>query len=227
MNVLIFGAHADDPEVSMGGTILKLTKAGHNVKLVICILPQENRLGEVIEGAKTSRMLYQKQAAKRLNCHLEILDLDPYQFQFDRKLVKTIDNQVTEFKPDVIFTHWNEDTHQDHKAVANATFAAARKNNVTVLMYEQLTLGGIGPFSFSSHVYVNISDVIEEKINAVKSYEFINENDIEAITSLAKFRGNQIGVLFAECFQVCKIITSISEKGFTLEGLWGKDDKRK
>ena len=39
--ILVFSPHADDAEVSMGGTIRKLTQSGHNVTLVVCIVPSE------------------------------------------------------------------------------------------------------------------------------------------------------------------------------------------
>jgi len=72
-----------------------------------------------------------------------------------------------------------------------------------------------------------LSKNIEEKINAVKSYEFISEQDLDAIVSLAKFRGNQIGVDYAECFQVCKVIIEIEKEGFVFKGLWDDDKRRK
>lgn len=227
MKVLVIGAHADDPEISMGGTISKLVEEGHKVKLLICILPAESREGELIKDGKKDRLSFQKKAAKKLGCKLTVLDLDPYHFSFDRNLVKKIDKEIIDYKPDVIFTHWDNDTHQDHKAVAYSTFAAARKNNVTVLMYEQLTLGGISPYDFSSHVYVDISNTIDKKIESVKSYSFISEKDIEAVISLAKFRGNQLGVDYAECFQVCKIIAEIDSSGFSFRGLWDENKRRR
>ena len=219
MKVLVIGAHADDPEVSMGGTISKLVDQGHQVKMVVCIIPQEDRQGDVVDSAKKSRESFQVRATKMLGAEVKILDLDPYDFSFNRSLVKTLDREIVEFSPDVIFTHWENDSHQDHKAVSQATFAAARKNNKSVLMYEQLTLGGLTPHSFKSHVYVDISECIQRKIESVKCYEFLPEKDIEAIISLARFRGNQIGVSYAECFEVCKIIGEITPTGFEITGL--------
>jgi len=216
MKLLVIGAHSDDPEVSMGGSISKFTNSGNDVKLLVCIIPQESRDGKIMQGAKKRRLSYQEEAAKRLNCEIEVLDMNPYEFKFDRKLVKLIDDIIVEYQPDVIFTHWDHDTHQDHKAVAEATFAAARKNNISVLMYEQLTLGGISPDSFKSHVYVDITETIEDKIKSIKSYKFLSESDIEAVYSLSRFRGNQIGVKYAECFEVCKVIANIDNGYFSI-----------
>lgn len=219
MKVLVIGAHADDPEVSMGGTISKFVDEGHEVRMLICILPEENRQGEIVDSAKENRKNSQIESAKSLGISVEILDLDPYNFYFNRKLVKMIDKSIVDFCPDIIFTHWENDSHQDHKAVSQATFAAARKNDISVLMYEQLTLGGLTPHSFKSHVYIDISKQIEKKIDGVRCYEFLPEKDIEAIISLARFRGNQIGVDYAECFEVCKVIGKIDKNCFCISGL--------
>lgn len=215
--ILVISPHADDAEVSMGGTINRLSKEGHQVKLLVCIIPGELRSGQHDANFAEGRIYSQSQAATKLNVDFEVLNLDPYKISFNRELVKLLDRKITEFLPDIIFTQWNHDSHQDHQAVSNATFAAARKNDTTVLMYEQLTLGGITPYSFGSHVYVDISDSIEEKLESVKSYvpETLKEKDVDAVMALAKFRGNQIGVEFAECFEVCKVISTINSVGMT------------
>tara|TARA_R110000824_G_scaffold28179_1_gene94951 strand:- start:29 stop:706 length:678 start_codon:yes stop_codon:yes gene_type:complete len=221
MKILVIGAHADDPEVSMGGTIAKFVAEGHEVRLLVCIIPCEDRDGEKIEKAKKTRWQYQESSAMILGTSTKVLDMDPYTFGLNRNLVKVLDREIVNFKPDCVFTQWDHDSHQDHKAVAHATFAATRKNNISVLMYEQLTLGGITPDSFKSHIYVDITDTIEKKIESVKCYEFLSDNDIEAIYSLARFRGNQIGVKYAECFEVCKFISQISTSGLEVSALQG------
>lgn len=213
--ILVFSSHADDAEISMGGTISKLTKNGNDIKLIVCIIPSEARDGTVVNQKRLGRKSAQKKAAVDLGVDLEILDLDPYDISFDRILVKLLDKKIQEYSPDIIFTQWNHDSHQDHQAVSDATFAASRKNNITVLMYEQLTLGGITPHAFRSHVYVDISDTIDQKIKSVERYVPVtfNSKDVDAIKSLARFRGNQIGVEYAECFEICKLIANI-DSGF-------------
>ena len=55
MKILVIGAHADDPEVSMGGTIAKFVAEGHEVRLLVCIIPCEDRNGEKIENQQERR----------------------------------------------------------------------------------------------------------------------------------------------------------------------------
>ena len=91
-------------------------------------------------------------------------------------------------------------------------------------MYEQLTLGGLTPHSFKSHIYVDVSDCIDEKLKSVERYipNTLQLKDLEAVKSLARFRGNQIGVKYAECFEVCKAIVNIDSVGFNISGLGDK-----
>lgn len=219
MKVLVIGAHADDPEIAMGGTIANLIKNGHEVKLLICIIPCEARNGDRVESDKITRWKYQKNSILKLGATVKVLDYDPYTFTFNRELVKAIDKEVVDFQPNCIFTHWEHDSHQDHNVVAKATFAATRENTVSVLMYDLLSLGGITPHSFKSDIYVDISDTIEQKIKSVECYKFLSKETIDAIYSIARFRGTQIGVQYAECFQVCKIISPINESGLTISSV--------
>ena len=219
--ILVISPHADDAEVSMGGTIKQFSRNGHHVKLLVCIIPKEHRDGKSDDKKGELRALAQKRAAENLGADLEILYLDPYTISFNRELVKLFDEKIQEFSPDIIFTQWNHDTHQDHQAVADSTFAASRKNDITILMYEQLTLGGITPYHFKSHVYVDISDSIDDKLKSVERYipDTLKPQDLEAVKSLARFRGNQIKVDYAECFEVCKVISSIDTNGIKLTSL--------
>lgn len=226
MKVLVIGAHADDPEVSMGGTIAKFTRLQHETKILIAIIPCEGRDGVASEKRKEERWVECENSAKILGAEIEILDLNPYEMLFTRDLVKLLDKKIMDFSPDIVYTHWNHDSHQDHIAIANATFAATRKNNVSLLMYEQLTLGGITPYSFNSNIFVDISDVIGIKMESVKVYKSQKLDErLKAIYGLATFRGNQIGVKYAESFEAVRTLLDINKNGCSLYGFWESKKK--
>lgn len=216
MKVLVIAAHADDPEIAMGGTIAKFTHSGNEVHLLVAIIPCEDIHGIASEEAKRIRREECINSARFLGADLEILDLDPYQVCFGRSLVKLLDQKITSYAPDIVFTHWEHDSHQDHVAIANATFAAMRRNNVSLLTYEQLTLGGITPYTFKGNVFFDISDDMETKLESVRIYRSQIQrytDRVEAIKGIAAFRGNQIGVKYAEAFEVVKLLFDIKEKG--------------
>tara|TARA_B100001123_G_C15254099_1_gene1003945 strand:+ start:334 stop:945 length:612 start_codon:yes stop_codon:yes gene_type:complete len=198
MNIIAFGAHPDDIEIGVGGTLSKLSAAGHNVVTVLVTLPnnQELRMKEAIA------------ASKILGIELRILDLEPSVLKNSRELVGLFDQLLNEYKPDSIFTHWKFDSHQDHVDITSAVIASTRKNKCSVYMYEPTIPGGITPHGFRSQLYVDITDTIEKKIKGVLAHssQVSNNTDywVEGIEGRARHHGYQIGVKFAECFEIIK-----------------------
>lgn len=222
MKILVIAAHSDDAEVSVGGTIAKLTQAGHEVKMLVAIIPCEDIDGIASEERGKKRRSECEESARLLGAKLEILDLDPYQMWFKRDLVKTLDGKIREFSPDVIFTHWDHDSHQDHVAIANAIFAATRRNNISLIMYEQAIHGGITPYSFKPNLFIDITDVIDLKLKSARVYqpqELKGRQWLKAIEGVAAFRGNQIGTKYAEAFEIVKVFFDIREEGILLRKL--------
>ena len=151
--------------------------------------------------------------AKILGANLEILNLDPYDFQFNRKYIKLFDQKIKGYKPDVIFCCWEHDTHQDHKNLANILLVVTRKNNVSLYMYEAMLPGGLNTYSFNPQYFVNISKYVDVKTEAIKAYKSVFEKKkntyskyFDSIVGRAKFRGEVIGVDYAEAFVVAKRI---------------------
>lgn len=203
MRVLVFGAHPDDIEIGMGGTIVKYSQNNHNVLEVITTIPNQ----------KSTRWNEAENAAKILGAEINILDLDPNEIIFSRKLVREYDKIIRDFSPDVIYTHWNHDSHQDHVAVSNAVIASARKNNCSLYMYEQTIPGGIVPYGFRTQSYVDISDVIDTKTASIMAHKSqVEANDewwLYGVKGRAMYRGYQIHTKYAEAFEVIKEIKLI------------------
>jgi len=213
MNIIVLSPHADDVEIAMGGTIAKYVDEGHNITIITAILPKENLEGNTDEFMSKNRRKEQEKSANILGANLEILDLDPYDFAFNRKYIKLFDQKIKSYKPDMIFSCWEHDTHQDHKNLAKILFAVTRKNNISLNMYEAMLPGGINTYSFNPQCFVNISKYIDLKIKALKAYEsvFVNKKNnyskyFDSIVGRAKFRGEIIGVDYAEAFLIVKKI---------------------
>ena len=203
MRALAFGAHPDDIEVGMGGTIAKYSKKKYDMFMVIAAIPNK----------KEVRWKEAKNAAKILGAELVILDIDPDKIIFSRELVRRFDEAIREYSPDIVYTHWNHDSHQDHVAVANAVIASTRKNNCSLYMYEQTIPGGIVPYGFRTQSFVDISEVIDTKVDSImahKSQVGINgEWWLYGVKGRAMYRGYQINVKYAEAFEVVKEIKRI------------------
>jgi LmbE family N-acetylglucosaminyl deacetylase len=202
--IIAFGAHPDDLEIGMGGTIAKLSAMGYNVQPVIATLPNFVK-SDTKEGRKSESML----SAKVMGCKSPIfLDLSPEQMVFGRKLVTLIDSLIKEHKPDSVFTQWHGDSHQDHQILTSSVISACRNQN-NLFMYETTIPGGITQNSFRPQLFVDITETIDIKKNALECFQsqFIRCGEIwiPAIIGRCSFRGYQVDAKYAEAFEVVKV----------------------
>lgn len=197
--ILIFGAHPDDIELGAGGTVARYIKEGASVLMVVVTTPSPERVEEC------------KSAAKILGSELKMMSIPQEQLVNIRSLVVKFDNIIEDFQPDEIFTHWINDSHQEHRYITQAVIAASRKNSASVYMYEETIPSGITPNSFNAQLFIDISDEIELKLKAIE----INESQfmpnrgqewLEAVRGRCSFRGYQISVNYAESFEIIKEI---------------------
>ena len=203
--ILVFSPHADDVEIAMGGTIAKLSK--HNdITLVTCILPTEDRAGNHDQQMIDNRGIEQAKSAGILGAQLHLVDIDAYNFTYNREYVKLFDQLIVSHEPDVVFSCWEHDTHQDHQTLAKILYSALRKNNISYYMYESTNLGGgVGSNQFAPQVFIDISGKpLQKKIEALKQYKTYIGNVTDSIIARSKYRGGIIGVDHAESFQVIK-----------------------
>jgi len=203
MNVIVFSPHPDDAEVLMGGTIAKYAQQGHSVLIVLVTIPNE----------KERRLEESRKATKILGARLSILDLDPNELVFNRRIVETFDRVIEDFPPDVMYTSWIHDSHQDHIAVSRAAIAAARKNSCSLYMYEQALPSGLTPFTFKAQAFVDISETLEMKVQGIRAHESqlgkFGEQWIDGIVARATYTGCCINTKYAEAFEVVREIKQI------------------
>ncbi len=202
MRVLVFGAHPDDIEIGMGGTIVKHTAMGDEVLMAIATIPsrRETRLREAREGAEV------------LGAGLEILDIPPDDLGMNRRTIREFDRLFSSVDPHLVYTHWDHDSHQDHMAVCQAVLAAGRRNRCSLLMYEQTMPGGVvsGP-GFKAQSFVDISSFIDRKCQSILVHQSqIEQNGgdwwLDGVRGRALYRGYQMNVRYAEAFEVVKEI---------------------
>jgi LmbE family N-acetylglucosaminyl deacetylase len=157
-NILVFGAHPDDLEIGMAGTIAKLSQMGLSVKMVIAVLPNFTEMDK-----KEERKMEAVRSAKVMGCAPpDFLDLSPDEMTHSRKLVGVIDKYISTYKPKAVFTQWIGDSHQDHQVLTQSVISAGR-DTLDLYMYETTIPGGVTEQSFRSQLYVDITDFIEVK----------------------------------------------------------------
>lgn len=209
MRTLALSPHADDVEIGMAGSLYRFANDGDEIKILTAIIPCEHMDGVSDSDFKEKRRREQEKTAKLLGAELEILDLDPYKFAPDREHIKMFDKIINDYSPDRIFTCWRHDSHQDHRTMANIVDVATRKNTCSLYMYETTIPGGFGYNSFNPQYLVNISSFIDKKEEILRTYNSVfgdKTSLIDAIISRSNYRGGQIGVKYAEAFEVVKKI---------------------
>ncbi|MBI3074950.1 MAG: PIG-L family deacetylase [Parcubacteria group bacterium] len=200
--ILIFGGHPDDIEIGAGGTARKLAAMRREVIVCVSTIPEQYQIAlRKKEAANAGKVLG---AAKVLFLPVPLKKLG-----FNRETIGALDKLLAHYSPSAVFTHSLGDSHQDHLALTNSLLSAARRNDFSVFMYEQIIPGGVTTVPFRPHLFVDISAHIDDKIKAIETHKSqvkkYGENWIESIRGRAVMRGAQIGTKYAEAFEVVKI----------------------
>jgi LmbE family N-acetylglucosaminyl deacetylase len=128
LRILCLGAHSDDIEIGCGGTILSMLAARRVECRWIVFSGSGARRKEALSGA--SRFL--KRAAKK---EIEVLDFRDGFFPHQGAEIKTyFEGLKGSHPPDLIFTHYRADRHQDHRVISDLTWNTFRGN--LILEYE-------------------------------------------------------------------------------------------
>lgn len=204
-SVVAFGAHPDDLEIGMGGTLAKLARMDYDVNMIIATLPNF-----VKTDTKEQRRIEATMSAKKLGCkNPQFLDLSPDEITIGRKFVTMIDEIIHKHQPAAVFTQWIGDSHQDHQALTGAVIAASRDYN-NLFMYETTIPGGLTENAFRPQLYIDITETLEMKANALECFHSQKNNRcgnlwIDAVVGRCSYRGYQMNVKYAEAFEVVKV----------------------
>ena len=211
MRIMIIAPHPDDEVLGMGGTIKKLSKK-NNILLTI--------ISEGATAQYTDKKMIQirKDSCKKSAKILGISDMKFLEFPDMKlenipqlKINKKLEEIISKFKPETVYTSPNNDLNLDHKKVFESTLVVTRptSNNIKkVFAYE---LPGHKKNPFNPNVFEDISKEIKYKIQAFKKYKteimkFPHPRSIEAIENLAIQRGIDSGLKRAEAFQLIRSI---------------------
>jgi LmbE family N-acetylglucosaminyl deacetylase len=198
MNVVAIGAHPDDIELGCGGSLLRHVARGDNVTMLVMTSGQRGASRE------SSRVHEQREAARSIGATLRWGGFEDGLIPDGAGTITVIDEVVAAAQADIMYTHAPRDTHQDHRAVAVASLAAARRMQV-VLYYETPSTQAFDPT-----VYVEIDEVLDEKLAAIRAHESqvvrSGPVELEAIAATARFRGFQGRARHAEAFETARFV---------------------
>jgi LmbE family N-acetylglucosaminyl deacetylase len=204
MNILAFGAHPDDIEYGCGGTLALYAQKGHDVFLFVA---SDGGRG----GAPEVRSSEQRDAALALGAR-EVLwgGYPDTEVPLSRELIAAAEAAIRRIHPTMIFVNYPDDTHQDHRNLAQATVSATRYVP-NFLFYEVPSTQ-----HFTPNCYTNVDKVLDLKLAALEAHRSqVTKTNIEDLTilelavSCANFRGIQARVKYAEAFQSVRLLLPI------------------
>ena len=202
LNVLAIGAHPDDIELGCGAALLAHRRAGHAVTMLVMTAG----LGPAEQRARPEE---QEEAAALLQAGLVWGGFEDGRVPPDGPTIQVIEDTITRTGAEVIYTHAAGDSHQDHRAVATATAAAARWAQ-RVLCFESPTTLGFSPTHF-----VDVDGLVEAKLGLIRAHlSQVMKNglvDLEAVEAQARFRGFQARVRHAEAFEATRFVWDIPQ----------------
>ena len=204
MNILAIGAHPDDIEFGCGGALIKYADRGHRIYLMVMT---EGDLGAPKPIRKDEQLDSQTILGVK---HIFWGNYEDTYLEADKDIISEIEHVIADVKPDFIFCHYPDDTHQDHRHLAQAVISATRYIR-NVLFYEGPTTQNFDP-----QIFVDISETLERKIQSLEAHRSqITKTNIENLTiievarSTANFRGTQGRVKFAEAFSSLRLFINI------------------
>ncbi|BFU93229.1 MAG: GlcNAc-PI de-N-acetylase [Nitrospira sp.] len=129
MNILCIGAHADDIEIGCGGTILKLLQAHPGSRVVWVVLTARGDRKK--EAMKSAAAFLQGAGFMKLLTKSFRESYLPHEGKEVKEYFDTLPHVID---PDLIFTHYRHDLHQDHRIVCELTWNTYRRHQI--LEYE-------------------------------------------------------------------------------------------
>jgi LmbE family N-acetylglucosaminyl deacetylase len=204
MNILAIGAHPDDIEYGCAGTLVKYADRGHRILLMILTGGEEG-------GSGDERQREQSAAAEIIGAQQVFWGgYRDTQLPLNKELIDKIEEVLGQVKPDLILVNYGDDTHQDHRILTEATMSATRYVR-NVLFFEGPTTQNFNP-----QVFVDISDTLERKFQALKAHgsqvmktNIENMSIVELARANATFRGIQGRAKFAEAFAPLRLFINI------------------
>ena len=222
-NILCIVAHPDDEALGLGGTLIKHSKEGDIVNIIILSEGEESKsIGNKKNPKRSNNAL---EWSQKTGCNLHKLFDFPDQKldtmpQLD--LVRSIEEEVIKIKPDIVYIHHPGDMNSDHQIAAQVSLASLRPMSYHRVIPEIRAFEtpsstdqapSIEPYIFKPNYYVSISKYWDEKVESLKIYKselgsFPHPRSMEAIKSLAMRRGAESGLEMAEAFTILRKIST-------------------
>lgn len=206
---LFIVAHPDDEILGACGTIVRLAEQGESVAVAVLSQRSKTRENSLLEKAETTH--------RELGVnHSYFFDYEMMKFdKYDRyKMTTDIESVIVREQPDVIYTHDPNDIHNDHRTLYGVVMEAAKlpmRHNSThpisaiyTMEIPSSTDWGAG---FIPNSFVEVTrEQIQKKAQILTTYDDVirespHPRNYDSFVALARYRGSQCGLVYAEAFR--------------------------
>lgn len=186
--LMVFSAHALDFLWRCSGTIARYRKIGADVQIVSLTCGERGESNAVWNRqpgitAESVREIRKQEAARVatiLDAEIKFLDWDDHPIDIPTARILELGDMIKSFRPNIVLTHFTADFHNpDHAVASDAVIKAVRCASVVgtspslspcdridLYMFEPGFSDQIG---FVPNVYIDITDVMDKKIEAMES----------------------------------------------------------
>jgi len=221
--ILIIAAHPDDEVLGCFGTVARFIKDGYEAYTLILGEGKTSRDDKRATNSKQKELNELSKEIEKANDIIGIKKVYIEKFSDNRfdshtllDIVKIISKVKEEVKPDIIFTHYENDLNIDHqityKAVITATRPMENESVKEIYSFEILSSTEWNyPLSFSPDTFFDISDTLDLKIKAMQMYSselrnYPHPRSLEGIKLNAKYYGMRVGKKYIEAFKSIRVI---------------------
>ena len=129
LDVLLLGAHSDDIEIGCGASILRLIREYSDLQITWVVFSAISERG--LEARKSAEEFLKDVRHKKIFIHEFKDSYFPYRGAEIKDIFELLKQEVA---PDLIFTHYRHDLHQDHRLLSDLTWNTWRDH--FILEYE-------------------------------------------------------------------------------------------
>ena len=225
--ILVVVAHPDDEILGCGATMARLSEEGNEIHILILgegiTSRQDIREPEAAESELHKLHLHVREAASIVGAKSsQVLNFPDNRFDSVALLdiIKAVEKKKEEISPEIVLTHHAGDLNIDHQRTFQAVLTACRPiQGETVKEIYAFEVPSSTEWqaqtsenAFLPTQYVAIKEKhLDTKVAAMQVYasecrEYPHPRSPEALRLLAKWSGVNVGMLYAEAFEVIRRI---------------------
>ena len=228
--ILVVAAHPDDELLGLGGTIRRLADSGKEIHAVILAEGLTSR-AETRDEADMNELKELREDAQNAANVVGYKSIEFHDFPDNRMdevdlldIIKVVSKYVEKYKPDTIFTHHHGDLNIDHRRTCEAVLTACRpigdysvKRIYAFETPSSTEWNYIYSEPFTPNVYFDVTNTLEAKVKGMACYRsestsYPHPRSGEALRSLGRLRGSNVGFEMAEAFMLIRECHSVDSE---------------